>query len=121
MDMQDELMDRFGDIPKAVENLLRIAALKAMAHNAYVTEVYVNRQEARLTMYPKARLRVEGIPELVAKYRGDLKFQAGDAPVFHFIDQRNKNRDCDPMIEKTKILLSELSGLVERPETAGQE
>ena len=121
MDMQDELMDRFGDIPKAVVNLLRIAALRAMAHNAYVTEVYVNRQEARLTMYPKARLRVEGIPELVAKYRGDLKFQAGDAPVFHFIDQRNKNRDCDPMIEKTKILLSELSGLVERPETAGQE
>ncbi len=114
MDMQDELMDRFGDIPGSVENLLRIAALKAMAHRAYVTEVYINRQEIRLTMYPKARLQVEGIPELVAKYRGDLKFQAGECPVFHFTDQRNKNRDCDPMMEKTKELLKELSALVEQ-------
>ena len=111
MDMQDELMDRFGDIPRPVENLLRIAALKAEAHRAYVTEVYINRQEARLTMYPKAKLQVEAIPELVAKYRGDLKFQAGEAPVFHFIDQRNKNRDCDPMMEKAKELLKELAGL----------
>ncbi len=111
MDMQDELMDRFGDIPRPVENLLRIAALKAEAHRAYVTEVYINRQEVRLTMYPKAKLRVENIPELVAKYRGDLKFQAGEAPVFHFIDQRNKNRDCDPMMEKAKELLEGLAGL----------
>ncbi len=106
-----ELMDRFGDIPRPVENLLRIAALKAEAHRAYVTEVYINRQEVRLTMYPKAKLRVENIPELVAKYRGDLKFQAGEAPVFHFIDQRNKNRDCDPMMEKAKELLAGLAGL----------
>ena len=34
MDMQDELIDRFGDIPKSVDNLLRVAELKAMAHRA---------------------------------------------------------------------------------------
>ena len=113
MDMQDELLDRFGDIPRPVENLLRIAALKAEAHRAYVTEVYINRQEVRLTMYPKAKLKVEGIPELVARYRGDLKFQAGEAPVIHFIDQRNKNKDCDAMMERAKELLEALGGLVE--------
>ena len=31
MDMQDELIDRFGDIPKPVENLLLIAQIKAMS------------------------------------------------------------------------------------------
>ena len=104
---------QYFDIPRPVENLLRIAALKAEAHRAYVTEVYINRQEVRLTMYPKAKLKVEGIPELVARYRGDLKFQAGEAPVIHFIDQRNKNKDCDAMMERAKELLEALGGLVE--------
>ena len=51
MDMQDELMDRFGDIPRSVENLLMIAGLRALARQAYVTEVVINRQEIRLSMY----------------------------------------------------------------------
>ena len=115
MDMQDELMDRFGDIPKPVENLLKVAALKAMAHKAYVTEVSINRQEARLTMFAKAKLDVEKIPELIAGYKGDLKFQAGtDAPYFLYRDQRNKNKDCMAMMEKTKELLKKLDDMAEQ-------
>lgn len=111
MDMQDELMDRFGDIPRPVENLLKVAALKAMAHKAYVTEVSVNRQEARLTMFARAKLDVTKIPELVAEYRGDLKFQASaEAPYFLYTDQRNKNKDCLAMMEKTKEILQKLMG-----------
>ena len=34
--MQDELVDRFGDIPKSVENLLVIARVRALAHKCYV-------------------------------------------------------------------------------------
>lgn len=114
MDMQDELMDRFGDIPKPVENLLRVAALKGLAHRAYVTEVFINRQEARLTMFAKAKLNAEKIPELIAGYRGDLKFQSGDSPVFLYTDQRNKNKDCSSMMEKTKELLDKLWELTEK-------
>ena len=36
-DMTEELIDRFGDIPKKVQQLLHIAALKGLAHSAYVT------------------------------------------------------------------------------------
>ncbi|HBI61059.1 MAG TPA: transcription-repair coupling factor, partial [Lachnospiraceae bacterium] len=38
-DLQEELIDRFGDIPVAAENLLRIALLKADAHKAGMTQV----------------------------------------------------------------------------------
>ena len=38
-DMTEELIDRFGDIPKKVEKLLEVAALKAQAHQLYVTAV----------------------------------------------------------------------------------
>ena len=44
MDMQDELMDRFGDIPKSVENLLVIARVRALAHKCYVTEILVKKR-----------------------------------------------------------------------------
>ena len=54
MDMQDELVDRFGDIPKSVEYLLVIARVRALAHKCYVTEVLVKEIEVKLTMYLKA-------------------------------------------------------------------
>ena len=37
VDMQEELTDRYGDIPNAVNNLLSIALLKSRAHAVYVT------------------------------------------------------------------------------------
>ena len=37
--MTDELIDRFGEMPKAVYNLLYVAYLKSLAHHAYMTDV----------------------------------------------------------------------------------
>ena len=111
MDMQDELMDRFGDIPRSVDNLLSIAALRALAHRAYVTEVIINRQEVRLTMYQKARLQVEKLPELVSSFYGALKLIQGEAPAFLYIDRRNKNQDSLCMMVKAKEILEALEKL----------
>ncbi|WP_333646592.1 transcription-repair coupling factor [Lacrimispora sp.] len=110
MDMQDELMDRFGDIPRPLENLLKVAALKALAHSAYVTEVNINRQEIRLTMYKNAKLNAEKIPELISRYKGDLKLQTGDEPVFKYLDRR-KNNSIDVMVEQTQVILKEICEL----------
>ena len=111
MDMQDELMDRFGDIPHSVENLLKIAAIRALAHRAYVTEVVINRQEVRLTMHQKAKLQVEKIPDLVRSYKGDLKLVPGDVPSFHYVDRRNKNQDSLEMMGKAEEILKDIYGI----------
>lgn len=113
LDMQDELMDRFGEIPKPVINLLKVAGLKALAHSAYVTEVGINRQEVRLTMYKNARLKVEGIPKLVEQYKGDLKFQMGDEPKFTFLD-RKKNQSTDVMMKYAEEILKQIAELSEK-------
>lgn len=112
-DMQDELMDRFGEPPKPVLNLLKVAGLKALAHSAYVTEVSINRQEVRLTMYKNARLKVEGIPKLVEQYKGDLKFQMGDEPKFTFLD-RKKNQSTDVMMKYAEEILKQIAELSEK-------
>lgn len=38
-DMKEELLDRFGEIPKSADNLLRIALVRVKAHRLYLTEV----------------------------------------------------------------------------------
>ena len=113
MDMQDELIDRFGDIPKSVDNLLRVAELKAMAHRAYVTEVDINTQEIRIELYPKAKLDVTGIPALIAEYKTALRFAQGEKPVLFYQDKGKKHKDCEPMMEKAKKLLGKLGELAE--------
>lgn len=113
MDMQDELIDRFGELPKTVENLLQIAYLKALAHQAYVTEVNINRQEIRMAMYPKARLRTEKMPEIIAEYGGSLKMQMGDKPGLFYQEKIAKNRDSKKMMEKAEEILKKIGQLTE--------
>ena len=80
--MLEELIDRFGEFPKAVGNLLLIARLKAMAHQAYVTEIKQMGKTLRITLYEKARIDPSGIPGLMEKYRRALQFKAEQEPKF---------------------------------------
>lgn len=112
MDMEDELIDRFGDLPKPVTNLLTIATLKAKAHQVYVTEARIRQQEIRLTMYAKAPIRTENIEVFLSEYRGDLRFKAAEEPYFLYIDQRNKNKSVSAMIEQCRKLLERMKELL---------
>lgn len=111
MDMQDELMDRFGSIPKSVENLLKISALRALAHQAYATEVTINRQEVRIDMFPKARLNTEKMSELVSAYKGSLRVQMGEVPCFLYQERSSKNKDSSFMVEKAEEILKQLADM----------
>lgn len=111
MDMQDELIDRFGEIPRSVENLLKIADLKALAHQAGVVEVDVKKQDITIQMYQKADLDVSGIPALMEKYKGTLNFRTGDVPSFYYRDVRQKHTDCETMLVKAREILSGLAAL----------
>ena len=114
MDMQDELIDRFGEIPRSVENLLKIADLKALAHQAGVVEVDVKKQDITIQMYQKADLDVSGIPALMEKYKGTLTFRTGDVPSFYYRDVRQKHTDCETMLVKAREILSGLAMLAKK-------
>ena len=73
-EMIDELTDRFGDPPKSVTNLLSIALIKVLAHQAYMKEVVERGNTVRFVMYEKAAVNPAKIPELLSKYDHALKF-----------------------------------------------
>lgn len=53
-DVQDELIDRYGEIPKEVQNLIFVALLKADAKRAYIQRLAVKPGEIRIAFDPEA-------------------------------------------------------------------
>lgn len=113
-DMVEELTDRFGDIPKKVEKLLEVAALKAQAHQLYVTAVEQKGEVYTFIMYEKAKVHPERIPKLIEDFRGELTFKAdGTQPCFIYEKKRRnlKEKQTDAL-EITKNVLNGLKGLI---------
>ena len=102
-DMRDELLDRFGEIPVSVDNLLRIALIRVAAHSLYLTEVKGKNERITLTFRPDAGIDPAGIPVLLQKYGDKLKFTAYGNPFFTY---RYKKAD---LAEKEEQLLLELT------------
>ncbi len=112
MDLQDELIDRFGDLPRSVNNLIQIALLKGMAHEAYVTELKGNRMQVKLMMNPKAPIDVDKISSLVQKYRSQLKFTPGNVPFFTYVSREKMGEDAEKLINSMKLLLNDIKLLI---------
>ena len=105
--MLEELLDRFGEMPRAVLNLLAIAKLKALCHQAYVTEIKQLGKEVRITLYEKARLNPSGIPELMKKYRRGLTFKAEQEPKFILTPQGKLIEALSAFAEELLLLVEE--------------
>ncbi|MDO5294373.1 MAG: transcription-repair coupling factor [bacterium] len=99
LDMQEELLDRFGETPSAVNNLLNIAYLKSIAHEAYVTKLDHKGKKVRMTMYAQAPLDVTKIPGLLESYKGALTMEKGTVPtfVYHLDKRENAKQKLDPI------------------------
>ena len=103
-EMLEELIDRFGDPPKSVENLLYIARVKSMAHLVYLTEVVQKGDTLKFTMYERAKIDPAKIPQLISAYGMNLKFTAdAKAPYFTYLlkkNSREKNVNALELLEK---------------------
>lgn len=112
-EMLEELIDRFGEPPKSVQNLLAIACMKGMAHRVYIREIVQHDNELKLTMYERAKVDPAQIPELIRRNAPALKFVADTQnPYFCYTlntNSREKNRDIMEVLEQ---LLEDMSLLL---------
>lgn len=81
-DMVDELVDRFGEPPQSVCNLLDIALLKVRAHEAFITAISEKPNGIRIAMYKQADVAAEKIPDLVVSFGRRLRFVPEAEPYF---------------------------------------
>ena len=78
-DLTDELIDRYGDPPRTVNNLISVALLRADAARAGVTDID-QRNGCLLLTIPQFDLRQVSLLCGDRKYKGRLLFSAGELP-----------------------------------------
>ena len=106
-DRVDELIDRFGEPPQSVCNLLEIALLKAKAHDAYITAIVEKANQIRITMFPQAKVATDKIPDLLAAYQGKLRFVPETTP--YFVYQQKE----EPLLRQLSELVNEMQKIKE--------
>jgi transcription-repair coupling factor (superfamily II helicase) len=118
-EMLEELIDRFGEPPKPVQNLLMIARLKILAHSLYIREVIQKGNELKLVMYEKAKVDPVRIPYLITSNTPFLQFTA-DAknPYFTYLLNGNSREKGKDILEVLKTLLEKMSILVNNTESS---
>ena len=112
-DMREELLDRFGEIPVSVENLLRIAMIRVNAHKLYMTEIKGRNGEIQFILKQDAKIYAERIPELLKK-QDKLSFNYKMAS---FLLRYKKcgmvERDAQQLLELTETTLKHMALLIE--------
>lgn len=81
-DMLEELMDRFGEPPKSVQNLLAIANLRALAHSAFVTEIAQKGDEIRFVLFERRGWNPSKIEQLWYPAKGSFASPWIQSPAF---------------------------------------
>ena len=107
-DMLEELMDRFGEPPKAVQNLLAVANLKAMAHLAWLTEIAQKGDQIRFTMFERAKADPAGIELLVKESKGKMKFVIDTNPYFIYMKPRKNGKDNEDVLTLVRSLTEKM-------------
>ncbi len=113
-DMLEEMIDRFGDVPKKVQQLLQVALMKALAHRAHLVSVEQKGDEIRFVMYERANVHVERIAPMIESYKGNLKFTVDANPYFTYKKlSKNKKEKEEDVLELVKNVLNSIKSLLD--------
>lgn len=105
LDIEDELMDRYGDIPDSVENLIKIAYIKTLAYSLGFSSVTQKNDTIILSIANGKDFNLQAFGKAAEKYRRQLLFNAGTAPyIVYKVLPENRNH----LLDNIKILLQDL-------------
>ena len=112
LNVRDELIDRFSDIPDETDNLINVAYVKALAHKANIVNLTQKGGRIKMVMFEKAQVDVGRIPELLKKYNGRLKFAPRPIPAFEYNmwekSEQNVKPDEATLFENLKEVLKSM-------------
>ena len=113
-EMQGELLDRFGAVPKSVENLLRISLIRVRAHEMYVTEIKGKNERILIYMKPDANIDPTKIPELLGAFPKKLNFVAKGNPYFVYKYKKMDliEKDAEQLLSLTETLLEKMKEIL---------
>ena len=94
-DVMDELIDRFGDIPKAVSGLINIALVRSKAEKLGIYEI--RQQQEHLLIYVK-QLKSEAVADIIGRFSGRAMLNAGSKP--HISIKMKKGENSETLLRQ---------------------
>ena len=88
----DEVIDRFGNMPEQLENLIDIARIKYLAKALHIEKIASRRGTVVYTFNPNSVRDVIDIPEIVKVYGNRIKFSSGIKPTVTLEIKENSDR-----------------------------
>jgi len=76
----DEIIDRFGNMPNEIENLLEISRIKQLAKEKYLTKIQ-SRGNSVVFTYDTNKFDNNSLSDIIKKYGNRIKFSAGIKPM----------------------------------------
>ena len=76
----DEIIDRFGNMPDEIENLLEISRIKNLAKAKFLTKIQSKREFVVFT-YENNKFDNNSLSDLIKKYGNRIKFSSGIKPI----------------------------------------
>ena len=107
-DMLDELTDRFGDVPKSAHNLMKIALIKSVAHEAFVVEIKGDKKAIVIKMFAGAQIDPARIPPLVKAKGSSLRFTNDKVPYFTYYFSKDEVKNSENYIDAVKGVTEEI-------------
>jgi len=104
-DVTDELIDRFGEPPAPVLNLIEIAAVKAAARTAGLTVLTVRPGLALLKFHPKSQITGEALLSVLTEYKGKATLLSGDPAEVRLFVRNAEVRDMAALAEEFLLRL----------------
>ena len=99
----DEITDRYGNMPKAVENLLEITRIKQLAKKAHIIKI-IQKNEKILFTIDTNKFNMDNITLLVEQYINRIRFSSGISPYITYRIEDEKKLIKE--IKRFLILLS---------------
>lgn len=104
-EIQEEIEDRYGNLPKSVQTLLDIALIKAEAHKQDITLISQKKDFAVINYKYDAKADGDRILELIKDYKGNLLFTSGE---ISYLTLKTKNITPYESLRNIKLLLQQL-------------
>lgn len=109
----DELIDRYGVMPKELENLIEVARIKEMCRNAGIVKIsekrsmqdFQNTRQSIVFYFDKNKYKPEIVDNLIKKYGYNIKFSTGIEP---YVTLKIGNVTEEELIERIKEFLHEI-------------
>lgn len=107
IDVRDELIDRFGEIPNETDMLIEVAYIKALAEASMIEAVSYLNGKLQIKYFDSNSINVEKMGAIITQYGKYVKIDASSKPSLTF--SFGRERDLD-ILGKTVEILSTLSG-----------